>query len=680
MAKTVDYILKVSTQQGNQNLKGLAKESFAAQKGLVKVTAAAAGVGVAMAAIATGVVKVAKAFIDGAKAIFDFTQQSADLVNDINDLSARSAISAENIKALQFALEASGQSASQATAIFTRFPSVLSQAKVESSRAAQGFADLDVQVFNADGSFRNANTVLEETIAALQGVEDKTTRAAIASDIFGRQAGALLQALGDSDGLESFVRLTEKFGVRTGPKASAAASKFQKNVASLDMVVKGLKSTFVEAFGDDVATLVLDLAEQVAIGSRLISIYTKELTDSFKIVIEVVKLFFGLGVELTKAFGVGLVRQIPIIGGFASDALLLADTFDVVGTAMDALINHQLPSFGENLAIARKDAAEFRKAMEDVSKATAPAGGITIGGATGAGAAVAVDAKGANANRAGVQFQLVGNTIIDGIDQSLANQFALAQQADEAFFNALNLERIGVALEKVSDSIRMISSPDGLVRGIGAAFGPIGSSIAGAIQGLAALGEKSPAQLKKEFENFAKAVAKGLAMLPALLIEILPVFVVQLAKGIGEQILKLPLLILQAFANLFQPIVDFFKGEKLKEKAQNFKENRPLLSAVARIATEGGLMSGGFVTAQSGISFTGGKRGLAMLHEGEAVVPASGRTGQAEQRTFNQAGASGINIVINSAVVENRAIDELVRRLEHRFGAFGVGKTALFNR
>jgi hypothetical protein len=69
-----------------------------------------------------------------------------------------------------------------------------------------------------------------------------------------------------------------------------------------------------------------------------------------------------------------------------------------------------------------------------------------------------------------------------------------------------------------------------------------------------------------------------------------------------------------------------------------------------------------------------------MLHEGEAVVPASGRTGQAEQRTFNQAGASGINIVINSAVVENRAIDELVRRLEHRFGAFGVGKTALFNR
>ena len=84
--------------------------------------------------------------------------------------------------------------------------------------------------------------------------------------------------------------------------------------------------------------------------------------------------------------------------------------------------------------------------------------------------------------------------------------------------------------------------------------------------------------------------------------------------------------------------------------------------------------------AQSGARFTGGKRGLAMLHEGETVLPASGRAGQAEQRMMNKAGGGGINIVINSAVVENRAIDELVRKLETRFGQFGVGKSSLFGR
>ena len=85
--------------------------------------------------------------------------------------------------------------------------------------------------------------------------------------------------------------------------------------------------------------------------------------------------------------------------------------------------------------------------------------------------------------------------------------------------------------------------------------------------------------------------------------------------------------------------------------------------------------------AQSGARFTGRSRGLAMLHEGETVLPASGRAGQAEQRMMNQAGnGGGINIVINSAVVENRAIDELVRKLETRFGRFGVGKSTLFGR
>ena len=86
------------------------------------------------------------------------------------------------------------------------------------------------------------------------------------------------------------------------------------------------------------------------------------------------------------------------------------------------------------------------------------------------------------------------------------------------------------------------------------------------------------------------------------------------------------------------------------------------------------------LTAQSGVRFTGAKRGLAMLHEGETVIPASGRTGQAEQRSMGSMGGSPINIVINSAVVENRAIDELVRRLESRFSTFGAGKSSLFGR
>lgn len=89
-------------------------------------------------------------------------------------------------------------------------------------------------------------------------------------------------------------------------------------------------------------------------------------------------------------------------------------------------------------------------------------------------------------------------------------------------------------------------------------------------------------------------------------------------------------------------------------------------------------MSGGkFLSAEGGIRFTGRDRGLAMLHEGEFVVPQSGQAPQQVQRRLNNRQA-GPQIVINSAVVDSNAIDSLVRQIESRFGAFGASTSTLF--
>jgi hypothetical protein len=179
-------------------------------------------------------------------------------------------------------------------------------------------------------------------------------------------------------------------------------------------------------------------------------------------------------------------------------------------------------------------------------------------------------------------------------------------------------------------------------------------------------------------------------MLPRVLIQVLPRFVVALIRGFGEVLLKLPFLIADAFGEKFQKIweniKEFFRSIFTKEgRAERRRDRRNRRRSRESFFENLGessqfFMSGGIMSAQSGARFTGGKRGLAMLHEGETVLPASGRAGQAEQRMMNKAGSGGINIVINSAVVENRAIDELVRKLETRFGQFGVGKSSLFGR
>ena len=676
MATTVDYILKVKSSGAVAGINATNKSAKGLNASLIATAGSVGALVTGFGTLVTMAGSLVTAIINTTKAVIDFSQASADLINDINDLSNRSAISAENIKALQFALQSSGQSASQATQILSRFPSILSQASEATSRTAEGFQQLGVEVFNADGTFRDANIVFTETIDSLQTIEDRTTRAAIASDIFGRQAGALLQALGDNKGLKQFVSLTEKFGVRTGPKASKAAANFQVSMAALDTVMKGLKSTFTEAFGDDISRLILDFAEQIAFVGRVVSLFSSEITTAFQTALKAFKLFFQLGVRLVKSLGVGLASQIPIIGSFAASAIEIVDQFDLVGKAFDSLANKNIANFSDKINTARKDAKEFRGVLE----------GMTTGKATGAGGGVTTTTETGVSPAVTKELQLVGFNIVDGLGtslKSLENQFSASQHESNLFFERLfksaRLDAISTGFKRLADGIAMISSPDGLVKGIGAKFGEVGGAIGSAITGLAALGEKTPEQLQKEFEGFAKAVANGIAMLPSLIIQILPIFVIKLVAGIAKALFQIPRLIIEAFARLFQPIVDFFKGgkERRQDRRAERKERR-----ANRNMMSGGVfnMTSGLVSAQSGIRFTGGKRGLAMLHEGESVVPASGRTGQAEQRSFNQAGGNGINIVINSAVVENRAIDELVRKLEHRFGSFGVGKTSLFGR
>ena len=170
MATTVDYILKVKSSGAVAGINATNKAAGGLNSSLLATAGSVASLVTAFGTLvnmASGLINV---IVNTTKAVIDFSQASADLINDINDLSNRSAISAENIKALQFALQSSGQSAGKATQILSRFPSILSQASEATSRTAEGFQQLGIEVFNVDGTFRDANTVFTETLSALQNV------------------------------------------------------------------------------------------------------------------------------------------------------------------------------------------------------------------------------------------------------------------------------------------------------------------------------------------------------------------------------------------------------------------------------------------------------------------------------------------------------------------------------
>ncbi len=270
----------------------------------------------------------------------------------------------------------------------------------------------------------------------------------------------------------------------------------------------------------------------------------------------------------------------------------------------------------------------------------------------------------------------------------------------------LDFSKLG---ETVSGVISGISDPSSAVGGVGTALSNVGGLVGGragtalaaaapiigavgaVVVALESLGQSTPKELEAKFDDFIKNFERGARILPTLIADILPNFVGELLVAIGAATINLafqiPRAILDGLTEFTFEFVDqlgkalFGWLDRIQEFFNNFgdyfsnifsregrRENRQRIL---------GFESGGRFSS-SGIQFTGADQGLAMLHRGEYIVPESNRRSQAVDRTMNAAGGGGVNIVINAEIVEQSAIDELVRKIEQRFQGFGGGRSTLF--
>lgn len=206
------------------------------------------------------------------------------------------------------------------------------------------------------------------------------------------------------------------------------------------------------------------------------------------------------------------------------------------------------------------------------------------------------------------------------------------------------------------------------------------SPIAGGIaQTLIALGEKTPEQLREEVRAQAQALAAGLAILPELFLQILPELTVAITEAIYDGIIQLVVNLVEIIKNAFKFLGGRRDvtpdGERVgRDRRREFLRDFFDPNESASYASGGRFLP----SAQGGIRYTGMKDGMAMLHRGEFVVPQSGQRPQQVDRSLNGMGG-GVNININSAIVERSAVDALVRQIEQRFNTkFGVSSSNLF--
>ncbi len=765
----VQYVLKVDSKGAQKALDGTAKEADALSKSLDKVGteskdanrgmkdteqqskntskglqglkiagAAAAGAIAGIGTVAVGTIAtigtLGSAYIEAQKAAFNFSREVVDSVNDLNDLSAQSGLTAGSIQAVITAFEGSGQSAGAASAFISRFPRLFADLEAGASRASEAAANLGISLRDSAGNAKTADQVLIDVTRALQSIDDPTERATQGFLLLGRSAGQFLQAFGATSDFENFLAITERYGVETGPQASAAAARFQEQLAFLNVVIKGLQQRFVDAVGGvdffndkllQAIKIVVTLQDFIAENEAQF----KQLGNSLKVAGNDVIAFFqqalpGFASFVDATFGIVtdqivntalLLRELGIVSNetFNSFAQGARSVESAVSTLADITTNLATVDFtgqtgaGVGGRTGAQDVEGFLDVLlagvSDGAKAARPPVDELAG---------AIDGLGKNAKQAGEQ-DLEKTLLREARDQifRIAKEFSTlspeirnaqdtvdelksaieeleSQNKSTAFANKLLIEaeeRLTKAREDAAKQARQERLEGGLgtfaaVASLDAAsivslINPLAGALIGVLQDI---GSTTPEEKRAQVKAQVDAIRLGISYIPEIFLQLVPLLAVGILEAFYDGIILFG-------RNLFQIIKDAFSN------LFSFRDRDPdgnrgglgLRESLARFfdPDRQTFMSGGrFIPkAKGGIRFTGMQDGLAMLHRGEFVVPQSGQRPQQVDRQLNNTTGGGMTVNINSAVVDRNAVDRLVREIEIRFNnQFGTSSSSLF--
>ncbi len=302
-------------------------------------------------------------------AILMFGQKMADMSNQLVDASAKTGVNVDTLNGLRLAAEGSGLAFEELEMGLIRLPQMMNQAANGSKKAKEAFEKLGVATTHTVDGFeqlRTADSVLKDVFFSLQAVTSQEEKAALAAEIFGRNAGPKFIQSGAIDNLEDFVALAEDFGVSTGPNMTNQMANFQRVSATAANVVTGEMMRLVDVLMGGSGSGGKGLTNAILGATEAIIILGSVTSDVFGVMIA------SGNVQLAA-----MDYLIQKISGSSSDAerafILLNEEFSNFGKSGGAMVSTL------DTAAARLD--DFRKKMA----ATMGGGGTGDGGAGGAG-------------------------------------------------------------------------------------------------------------------------------------------------------------------------------------------------------------------------------------------------------------------------------------------------------
>lgn len=250
----VDLLMKTGsfvtdTQRAEKSMRSLEKTAYSAGKGIGAGFASIAGiVGGALASIAS---------VDAALTGLTSAINAADR---IDELSARFSISTDTLSGWGYAAKMTGSDLESLVGIVPKFSKNIADASKAGSEADKVFKALGISVKDQEGNLRSFEDLLPEVQNRFAGMNNETTKTALAMQLFGRSGAEFLEFLSlGADGMRTMEERARSLGIVIDADTAGAAAEFNDRVDDLRAATQGW---FTQLAGELLPTLT-DLTSQL---------------------------------------------------------------------------------------------------------------------------------------------------------------------------------------------------------------------------------------------------------------------------------------------------------------------------------------------------------------------------------------------------------------------------------
>jgi hypothetical protein len=169
-----------------------------------------------------------------AGALVGMAFKSAEATDRVDKLSQKIGMSREGFQEWEYVLSQNGMEIDTLQTGMKTLVTSMDQAIEGTGAGAESFEKLGISVLDASGNVKSQETVFNEAVTALQGMEDGAEKAKIANDLFGRSGSEMAPLInGASESVDALKQKAHDLGIVMSDEAIDSGVQFTDTIDSL---------------------------------------------------------------------------------------------------------------------------------------------------------------------------------------------------------------------------------------------------------------------------------------------------------------------------------------------------------------------------------------------------------------------------------------------------------------